>query len=190
MYPMLSRWLGPLPGPAFAAVDVHYLGAAGCRAAMVTAADAQFAEITGSRVALVPETAPYRPAEFYLRELPPLRAVLPEAADLALIVVDGYVDLDPAGAPGLGAHVHAEYGVPVVGIAKSGFKPATHAAEVVRGRSARPLFVTAAGISIADAAVMVSRMAGQYRIPDALRKTDRLARGLEQATDTRHSSGS
>lgn len=135
--------------------------------------------ITGSRVAVVPETAPYQPAAFYLRELPPLRAVLQEAAGLALIVVDGYVDLDPAGSPGLGAHVHAEYAVPVVGVAKSIFKPATHAAQVVRGRSSRPLFVTAAGMSIADATVLVSEMAGPYRIPDALRKTDRLARGLE-----------
>jgi deoxyribonuclease V len=168
------------PDRAFAAVDVHYLGAAGCRAALVTAADPQFAAITGSRVVLVPETAPYRPAEFYLRELPPLRAVLEGAPDLALIVVDGYVDLDPEGRPGLGAYVHAEYGVPVIGIAKSAFKPATHAAEVVRGRSSRPLFVTAAGLSIADATELVGQMAGPYRIPHALRKADRLARGLER----------
>jgi deoxyribonuclease V len=169
----------PGPAPAVAAVDVHYLGAAGCRAALVTAADNRLNDITGSWVAFVPETAPYRPAEFYLRELPPLRAVLAEAAELKLIVVDGYVDLDPAGLPGLGAHVHAEYAVPVIGVAKSAFPTATHAARVLRGRSARPLFVTAAGISIAEAATMVSQMAGSYRIPDALRRADRLARGLE-----------
>jgi deoxyribonuclease V len=177
MHSMMARWPGP--DQTFAAADVHYLGTAGCRAALVTAADARFAEITGSRIALVPETAPYRPAEFYLRELPPLRAVLQDAAHLALIIVDGYVDLDPAGRPGLGAHVHAEYAVPVIGVAKSAFKPATHAAPVVRGNSGRPLFVTAAGMSIADAAVTVSQMAGPFRIPDALRKADRLARGLE-----------
>lgn len=177
-----SRTSASLSGPdrAFAAVDVHYLGAAGCRAALVIAADARFSSITASRVALVPETAPYRPAEFYLRELPPLRAVLAGAADLTLIIVDGYVDLDPAGSPGLGAHVHAEYAVPVIGIAKSAFKPATHAAQVVRGRSSRPLFVTAVGLSIAEATALVSEMAGPYRIPHALRKADRLARGLER----------
>ncbi len=167
------------PRPAFAAVDVHYLGSQGCRAALVTAADARFAALTSSRVVVVPETAPYQPAEFYLRELPPLRAVLQGAAGLGLIVVDGYVDLDPAGRPGLGAYVHAEYAIPVIGVAKSAFKPATHAAQVVRGHSSRPLFVTAAGMSIADATVLVGDMAGPYRIPDALRKADRLARGLE-----------
>jgi deoxyribonuclease V len=152
---------------------------------MVTAADERLALITDSRVAVVPETAPYRPAEFYLRELPPLRAVLAEAAELGLIVVDGYVDLDPAGLPGLGAHVYAEYAVPVIGVAKSAFPTATHAARVLRGRSARPLFVTAAGVSITRAAALVSRMAGSYRIPDALRMADRLARGLEQPANSR-----
>jgi hypothetical protein len=36
-----------------------------------------------------------RPGEFYLRELPALRAVLPCCVPLAFVVVDGYVDLDP-----------------------------------------------------------------------------------------------
>jgi deoxyribonuclease V len=91
----------------FAAVDVHYLGAAGARAALVTANDARFAELTGSTTILVGEGEGYSPGQFYLRELPPIRAVCQHAGPLALIVVDGYVDLDPAGRPGLGAHVHA-----------------------------------------------------------------------------------
>jgi hypothetical protein len=63
-----------------------------------------------------------------------------------LLIVDGYADLDPGGRPGLGAHACAEFGVPVIGVAKTAFRPATHAVPVVRGeRSARPLFVTAAG---------------------------------------------
>ena len=44
---------------------------------------------------MVRATAPYRPGEFYLRELPPLRTIIPASGDLALIVIDGYVDLDP-----------------------------------------------------------------------------------------------
>ena len=98
---------------------------------------------------------------------------------LALIVVDGYVDLDPDGRPGLGAHVHEEFGVPVVGVAKTAFAAATHAARVYRGQSGRPLFVTAAGMTIADAAGLVAGMAGKFRLPDALKRVDRLARGLE-----------
>lgn len=98
---------------------------------------------------LVPEPPPYRPGEFYLRQQPALRAVmnvLGHRQRLTLIVVDAYVDLDPDGRPGLGAHVHAEFGVPVIGVAKSAFKTATHAIPVLRGGSARPLFVTSAGL--------------------------------------------
>ena len=47
--------------------------------------------------------------------------------------------------PGLGARVHAEFGVPVVGVAKTFFATATHAIPVVRGHASRPLYVTAAG---------------------------------------------
>ena len=94
-------------------------------------------------------------------------------------MVDGYVDLDPDGRPGLGAHVHAEFGVPVIGVAKTAFESATHAAQVLRGQSARPLYVTAAGMTAADAADLVAQMAGRFRMPDALKRVDRLARGLE-----------
>ena len=40
----------------------------------------------------------------------------------------------------------------------------------------RPLFVTAAGMPAADAADLVRRMAGRYRLPDAPRRADTLAR--------------
>jgi deoxyribonuclease V len=164
------------------AVDVCYLGTGGARAALVATSDPGFGDVAGLRTAMVTQVARYRPGEFWLRELPPLRAVCREVDDLALIVVDGYVDLDPAGRPGLGARVHAEFGVPVIGVAKTSFRSAVHAARVQRGRSARPLYVTAAGMSVADAACLVRQMAGGFRIPDALRLADRLARGLDQPT--------
>src|SRR5215469_7509367 len=88
----------------FAAVDVHYLGDGRARAAMVAARDIRFSLICSTGTVVVPVDAPYQPGEFYRRELPPLRAVLPSARKLALVVVDGYVDLDPAGRPGLGQH--------------------------------------------------------------------------------------
>ena len=94
----------------FAAADVHYRGPA--RAAVVVAADPRFARLVNERTVQAPEAAPYRPGLFYLRELPPLRAVLDGAGPLDLLVIDGYADLDPAGRPGLGAHLHAEHGVP------------------------------------------------------------------------------
>jgi hypothetical protein len=45
------------------------------------------------------------------------------------------------------------------------------------------LYVTAAGMTIADAAVLVAEMAGRFRVPDALKSADRLARGLNPPPD-------
>jgi deoxyribonuclease V len=160
----------------YAAVDVHYPSAGGARAAAVLAADAAFAHVLAERTAVVAQVPAYWPGEFYLRELPPLRAVLDDLSGLGLLVVDGYADLDPGGRPGLGARAHAEFGLPVIGVAKSRFRTATHAVPVLRGSSGRPLFVTAAGMPSADAADLIRRMAGRYRLPDALRRADTLAR--------------
>jgi deoxyribonuclease V len=160
----------------YAAVDVHYPTSGGARAAAVLAADAAFAHVLAERTAMIAQVPPYQPGEFYLRELPPLRAVLEGLSGLALLVVDGYADLDPGGRPGLGARAHAEFGIPVIGVAKSRFRTATHAIPVLRGSSARPLFITAAGVPRTDAADLIQRMAGRYRLPDALRRADTLAR--------------
>jgi deoxyribonuclease V len=160
-----------------AAVDVHYPRSGGARAAAVVAADAAFSQVLAERTAVVSEVGPYRPGKFCRRELPPLRAVLAGVAGLGLLVVDGYADLDPGGRPGLGAHAHAEFGIPVIGVAKSAFRTATHAIPVLRGSSARPVFVTAAGMPRAEAAGLVRLMTGRFRVPDALRRADKLARG-------------
>jgi deoxyribonuclease V len=164
-------------GGVFVAADVHYLPSGGARAAAVVAADATFGHLLRDRTGQVAGVQPYQPGQFYLRELPPLHAVLDGLGQMRLLLVDGYADLDPAGRPGLGAYAHAEFGVPVIGVAKTAFRTATHAVPVVRGeRSARPLYVTAAGMPRRDAADLVRRMAGRYRLPDALRRADALAR--------------
>lgn len=102
-------------------------------------------------------------------------------SDACLSAVAGGVFgvVDGSGRPGLGAYVHAELGISVVGVAKNLFLTATHAVRVTRGQSNRPLYVTAAGCAAAEAARMVRDMAGPFRIPDALRRVDRLARGTE-----------
>lgn len=170
----------------FAAADVHYLPSGSARAAAVLAADAAFSVVLADRTVLLPQVLPYRPGEFFLRELPPLRAVLADVPRLGLLVIDGYADLDPAGRPGLGAHAHAAFGVPVIGVAKTRFRTATHAVEILRGRSARPLFVTAAGMPLDQAASLIRRMAGPFRLPDALRRADALARtGHDHTTAAR-----
>lgn len=60
----------------FAAADVHYPRGGSARAALVLASDAAFSVLVSSKVVLVEHVAAYRPGEFYLRELPPLRAVM------------------------------------------------------------------------------------------------------------------
>jgi deoxyribonuclease V len=87
---------------------------------------------------------------------------------------------DLAGRPGLGARVAAELAVPVIGVAKTAFRGAGHAIQVVRGQATRPLYVTAAGIPPHEAAALVQAMAGRYRLPDALRRVDALSRGVAQ----------
>lgn len=159
-----------------AVVDVHYPASGGACAAAVLATTATFSPVLAERVVTVDEVLPYQPGAFYLRELPPLRAVLADQHELRLVVVNGYADLDSRGRPGLGARLHAELGVPVIGVAKSAYRTATHAIPVQRGASARPLFVTAAGLPRDDAADLVRHMAGSYRIPDALRRADALSR--------------
>ncbi|MGI5189865.1 endonuclease V [Promicromonospora sp. CA-289599] len=166
----------------YGAVDVQYLDDGGARAALVVAEDASFATLVEERTVHVETVAPYRPGHFYERELPALKQVLSGVAPLGLLIVDGYVDLDPAGRPGLGAHVADAGLAPVVlGVAKTRFRAATHAAEVLRGQSVRPLYVTASGVALEVAADLVHGMAGDGRFPDALRRVDRLARGAAPA---------
>jgi deoxyribonuclease V len=158
------------------AVDVDYPDSGGGRAALVVGQLPGFA-VAGERVAWLDDVAPYEPGSFYKRELPAIRAVLDGVDPLELLIVDGYVDLDPDGRPGLGAHVHAALGIAVIGVAKTAFRTATHAVPVLRGGASKPLYVTAAGLARADAAAYVSGMSGAYRMPDALRRVDALARG-------------
>lgn len=165
-----------LPGPA-GALDVQYPATGGAAAAVVVAEDVLFLHMVAERVAMVAEVAEYRPGHFAERELPALLAVLDGTVPApALLVVDGYVDLDPDGRPGLGAHLARATGCPVIGVAKTRFRTATHAVEVRRGTASRPVHVTATGIPLLRAADAVARMAGRHRVPDALTRADRLAR--------------
>lgn len=162
---------------AYAAVDVHYPPEGGARAALVTAWEPRFTRIAGEHVRRLAEVAPYQPGRFYARELPALRAVLADLDHpLSMVIVDGYVDLDPQGRPGLGAHLYADLKVPVIGVAKTAFHTASHAVPVRRGGALRPLYVTSAGICAERAAALVAEMAGPHRLPDALRRVDALAR--------------
>ena len=169
-----------MPNRRLGASDVHYPGTGGARAALIVAADRRFERIISEHVHWVEGAAAYRPGNFATRELPAITALLDLVEALDLIVIDGYVDLDPHGRPGLGSRLHERIGIPVIGVAKSTFRTATHAIAVRRANVDRALYVTAAGIRLDEAARMVMGMAGPYRIPDALRRVDALARGRAQ----------
>jgi deoxyribonuclease V len=158
-------------------VDVHYGDHGQAKAALVVCPDSTFSTITSEYVADIAQTEPYEPGEFYKRELPCIQAVLALGPPLNLLVIDGYATLDPDGRPGLGARAAAALNIPVIGIAKTPFRTATHAVEVIRGAATRPLYVTAAGgIDTAEAASIVAAMAGPHRLPTALARADNLAR--------------
>ena len=128
---------------------------------------------------------PYVPGEFYRRELPCLRAVLARAGGpIDLVVIDGYVWLGDETHPGLGGHLYEALGrtIPVVGVAKTCFRSATLAIAVRRGEDAeRPLFVTAAGIPVEEAARHVEGMHGSFRVPTLLKRVDSVCRQAPSA---------
>lgn len=121
---------------------------------------------------------PYQPGQFFRREPPCLLAVLRELPPVAVVIVDGYVWLDGVSVAGLGAHLYQALAgkVAVIGVAKTRFAGAGAAVEVVRGRSTRPLFITAAGMNTESAAEHVRSMHGPNRIPTLLKRVDSLAR--------------
>jgi deoxyribonuclease V len=128
------------------------------------------------RVARSPIAADYRPGELYLRELPPLQEVLEGLTGLGAVVVDGYVWLEDG--PALGGHLYRALGeqIPVIGIAKNPLAVAGPCAKVLRGGSRKPLYVSAAGCGLEDAADRVFRMHGPHRIPTLVRRADQLSR--------------
>lgn len=162
------------------AVDVHYDDLGGARAALVTCYELTYSAVESEHVADIAQVKPYEPGALFERELPCIRAVLDLGPSLDLLIIDGYASLDPQGRPGLGIHASEAIGIPVIGVAKTPFRTATHAAEVIRGVATRPLYVTAAGLEVTEAAKIVKVMAGPNRIPDALARVDRLARGRAQ----------
>jgi deoxyribonuclease V len=161
-----------------AALDVCY-GDRGAAAACVLFEQWTDAAEASACVALLDEVAPYEPGAFYRRELPCLLAVLAKVgAPLEAVVVDGYVWLSADGRPGLGARLFDALGggTPVVGVAKTTFAGAAFAEPVLRGGSARPLQVTAAGVEAPAAARWIQEMHGAHRIPTLLKRVDRLCR--------------
>src|SRR5579885_3061597 len=126
-------------------------------------------------VAFFAKAAEYEPGQFYRRELPCLLGVLERGPRADVVLIDGYVWLGE-GKAGLGAHLHAAIGGAVVGVAKTWFAGATNVVKVCRGSSRSPLFVSAVGMPVDEAAAQVKAMHGPYRVPTLLKQVDALAR--------------
>ena len=129
---------------------------------------------------LVSPVEDYKSGEFYRRELLCLLGVYTEIKEiLNLLIVDGFVFLQD-GKRGLGAHLYEALGgkIPVTGVAKTHFRNVTQCAEVTRGKSHKPLYVSSIGVDLSYSAEFVKSLKGNHRIPDVLRRVDRLSREL------------
>ena len=161
------------------AIDVQYDGNSG-RAGLVTFRRWSDGLPESTLTHVCCNCLPYEPGRFFLRELPVImESIALVKTRIDVLVVDGYVDLDDTGTPGLGRRLFdtLQGKVQIVGVAKSRFRDSTHAVEILRGDSERPLFITAAGISSTVAANFVSSMHGPNRLPTLLKLADSLARG-------------
>ena len=162
-----------------AALDVHYSGESAV-AACVAFRDWHDGEPTRLVRVAVPVGGRYRAGRFFERELPCLMTVLEEAREeFETIVIDGYVHLKSELGLGLGTHLARalEFSSMIIGVAKNPLRSADRFVPVARGRSAKPLFVSALGCPLEDAARWVREMHGPHRIPTILRLADQHARG-------------
>lgn len=159
-------------------LDVGY-GTNDALAACIGFANWSDSEPNLSLTAHIESIRDYFPGRFYERELPCLMQVLSELQDPPeTIIVDGHVRLDSTDSPGLGMHLYNRLNqeTPVIGVAKSAFKGLDDAESICRGVSSRPLYITAAGMTDAEAAECIRVMHGSHRIPTMLKLVDRLSR--------------
>ena len=161
-----------------ACMDVDYRETGGVAACVCFQAWSDGTSASES-VVQIRDVAPYQSGQFFRRELPCILAVLkslPESPEV--VIVDGYVWLGVR-QPGLGAHLYEALGrrIAVIGVAKTRFVRAEPVEPILRGRSRCPLYVTAAGMDLAEAAGHIQAMHGPYRIPTLLKRVGQLGRG-------------
>lgn len=130
--------------------------------------------------AYIDEVEEYVPGEFYKRELPCVMAVIYQVKQYKVdsIILDSHVQLGE-GQKGLGEYVYEAVDkiYPVIGVAKRSFHSnAEYVREVRSGESENPLYVSAIGCDLDEAAEYIQNMHGEYRIPTMLKEVDRLGR--------------
>lgn len=134
----------------------------------------------------IEEINDYESGSFYKRELPCLISILKQI-DLNpnedVLVIDGFVVLDDEGKLGLGGYLfeYLDACIPVIGVAKNNFATIEKLKrEVLRGESAKPLYITAKGIDLDEASANIAEMHGNFRIPTLLKLVDTHCRKTEE----------
>lgn len=158
------------------AIDVHY------RSKFAKVVSVEFdnwkskspSEIHSLNIA---DVAEYIPGQFYKRELPCILKILElsNLESIEAIIVDGYVVLDDNGKLGLGGHLYEalDKEIPIIGVAKKRFyNNEKNVVEVLRGKSIKPLYISAINFDLEEAGSKVTQMAGDYRFPEMLKILD------------------
>lgn len=133
-------------------------------------------------IKVIKNIAPYQSGQFYKRELPCITEVIYDyIGEINILIIDGYVWLSESFTPGLGAHLFKELNekIAIIGVAKRPFRNQTNAIPIIRGKSKKPLYITAAGIDISQASLHIQFMHGENRIPTLIRLTDQICRSYQ-----------
>jgi exodeoxyribonuclease-5/deoxyribonuclease V len=130
---------------------------------------------------IIHNVSEYIPGEFYKRELPCILSLLNQIdlKNIETIIVDGFVYLDDDKKYGLGGHLYEKLNneIPIIGVAKTNFASIKKDKKaLLRGDSAKPLFITSIGIDLEEAFQKVESMAGEFRMPTLLKELDRLTK--------------
>lgn len=123
----------------------------------------------------------YIPGEFYKRELPCIISLLNQIdlEKVATIIIDGFVYLNDEKKLGLGGYLYEKLNkeIQIIGVAKTNFATIEkYKRPLFRGKSKKPLFITAIGIDLESAVQKIERMSGEFRIPTLLKELDRLTK--------------
>ncbi len=152
------------------ALDVHYKASyAKCIGIIFNWKDEKPEKVITAKVT---DVEAYEPGQFYKRELPCLLKII-EQVDMntiEVIVVDGHVYTNPPSF-GLGGHLYEvlDRQVPIIGVAKSGFKHNKNTVvELFRGDSQKPLHISAIGTDLDQAVEHIRYMHGPFRMPTLL----------------------
>ena len=116
-----------------------------------------------------------------MRELPCILASLNQydLDKVDMIIVDGFVWLNSEKKPNLDAYLFEKLDkkIPIIGVAKRKFHGENIFMKTIeRGESKNPLFITAEGIEVNEAAELIQNMHGVFRIPTLLKAVDQLSR--------------